>query len=42
MFHEASFISEKRLETSIADIVNKEEWLGSPVNIKGANNDAKI
>ena len=23
-------------------IVNEEEWLGSPANIKGANKDAKI
>ena len=23
-------------------IVNKEEWLGSPANIKGVNKDAKI
>ena len=25
-----------------AIILNKAEWLGSPVNIKGANKDAKI
>ena len=25
-----------------AVVVNKAEWLGSPVNIKGANEDAEI
>ena len=26
----------------IAGMVNRGEWLGSPANVKGANEDAKI
>ena len=32
----------KRWTRRIENIVNKEQWFGSPANIKGANKDAKI